>query len=112
MRHEARKAAVSAYKERKSEPGIYALTCRPTGEKWVGRAPDVGAVENRLRFTLRTASTPHRSLAAAARVHGEAAFGFEIVERIDPEQASPELIAARLRTRLDHWREALAAEAI
>jgi hypothetical protein len=32
-----RKAAVAAYKERKSACGIYALRCGPSGEVWVGR---------------------------------------------------------------------------
>jgi hypothetical protein len=112
MRHEARKAAVAAFKERRSEPGIYALTCRPTGEKWVGRAPDVATVENRLAFALRMASTPHRSLQAAARMHGAEAFAFEIVERIDEPDASPARIGAILKRRLEHWRDALAAAAI
>jgi hypothetical protein len=58
------------------------------------------------------ASTPHRSLAAAARAHGEGAFSFEVMERLEDEEASPELIAARLKTRLQHWRTELGAEAI
>jgi hypothetical protein len=112
MDQSARKAAAAAFKERPDAPGIYALTCTVTGERWVGRAPHLPSVETRLGFTLRTASTPHRSLAAAARAHGEAAFRFEIVERIDVEEASPELIRARLKSRLEHWRETLGAQAI
>jgi len=112
MDQPARKAAASAFKERPDEPGIYALTCTPTGEQWVGRAPHLPSAETRLRFSLRMASTPHRSLAAAARAHGEAAFRFEVVERIETEDSSPELIRARLKSRLDHWRETLGAQAI
>lgn len=112
MRQEDRKAAVAAFKERKSEPGIYALTCRPTGERWVGRALDVATVENRLAFALRRASTPHRSLQAAALAHGAAAFHFEIVERIDEPDASPALVGAILKRRLEHWRDALGATSI
>ena len=112
MRQDARKAAVAAYKERTAEPGLYALTCTPSGERWVGGAPDLSTIENRLRFALRHASTPHRSLAAAARAHGEPAFAFEVLERIEEEDASPELIAALLKSRLQHWRETLGATAI
>ncbi len=112
MEQEARKAAAAAFRERKSEPGIYALTCSPTGERWVGRALDLGTIENRLAFVLKMASTPHRSLQAAARQHGAAAFSFEVVERLDGSDESEALVRARLRTRLDHWREELGATAI
>jgi hypothetical protein len=112
MKQEARKAAVAAFRERKSEPGIYALTCRPTAQRWVGRATDVATVENRLAFALRMASTPHRSLQSAAREHGAEAFTFEVLERIEEPDASPALVAAILKRRLDHWRDALGATAI
>lgn len=112
MEREARKAAIAAFRERRSEPGIYALTCRPSGERWVGRASDLATIRNRLSVALRMASTPHRSLQAAAREHGETAFDFEVVERIDEPEASKELVAAILKRRLEHWREALGATAI
>jgi hypothetical protein len=112
MRQEDRKAAVAAFKERKSEPGIYALVCGPTGERWVGRAPDLATIWNRLSLALRMASTPHRSLRAAALEHGAEAFTFEVVERIDEPDSSPALVAAILKRRLEHWREALGATAI
>ena len=112
MDQQSRKAAVAAFKERKSQPGIYALTCRPTGERWVGRASDLATIRNRLSAALKMASTPHRSLQAAARAHGEAAFDFEVVERIEEPDASPALVAAILKRRLEHWREQLAATAI
>ena len=112
MEQEARKAAVAAYRERKGEPGIYALTCRPTGEQWVGRASDLATIWNRLAFALRMASTPHRSLQAAAREHGAEAFTFEVVERIDEADASAALVWSILKKRLDHWRDKLGATAI
>jgi hypothetical protein len=112
MDQKARKAAVAAFKERKSEPGIYALTCRPTGERWVGRASDLATIRNRLSVALRMASTPHRSLQAAARAHGEAAFDFEVMERIEEPDASPALVGAILKRRLEHWRDQLGATAI
>lgn len=112
MDQQARKAAVAAFKERKSEPGIYALTCRPTGQHWVGRASDLATIWNRLSVALKMASTPHRSLQAAAREHGAEAFAFEVVERIDEADASAALIGAILKRRLDHWRDELGATAI
>jgi hypothetical protein len=112
MKREERKAAVAAYRERKSEPGIYALTCRPTGQRWVGRATDLTTIWNRLAVALRMASTPHRSLQAAALEHGGGAFAFEVMERIDEPDASPALVGAILKRRLEHWRDALGATAI
>jgi hypothetical protein len=112
MDQQARKAAAAAFKERKSQPGIYALTCRPTGERWVGRASDLATIWNRLSVALRMASTPHRSLQAAAREHGEPAFDFEVLERFDEPDASPALVGAILKRRLEHWRDSLGATAI
>jgi hypothetical protein len=53
MKTEDRKAAVTAYKERKVESGIYAIRCAASGEVWVGSAPNLSTIQNRLWFTLR-----------------------------------------------------------
>jgi hypothetical protein len=107
-----RKAAAAAWKERKAPTGIYALRCRPTGQIWVGRATDLEAAERRLGFALRMASTPHRTLRAAALEHGEAAFAFEIVERFEEDESSPDFVRSRLRSRVRHWQSELGAEPI
>ena len=41
MDRSKRKAAVSAYKERKATAGVYAIRCAATDEQWVGTAPDL-----------------------------------------------------------------------
>jgi hypothetical protein len=41
MDRSERKAAVSAYKERKAVAGVYAIRCAATDEQWVGTAPDL-----------------------------------------------------------------------
>lgn len=111
MKTEDKKAALSAYKERKTIAGLYALCCIPTGQRWIGRAPDVETIENRIRFALRLGTTPHRDLQAAIREHGEAAFTFEIVERL--EEKDMELGRDRiLKARQAHWCEELHAKAI
>ena len=38
MDRSERKAAVSAYKERKPVAGVYAIRCSATDEEWVGAA--------------------------------------------------------------------------
>ncbi|HEY1723718.1 MAG TPA: GIY-YIG nuclease family protein [Magnetospirillaceae bacterium] len=111
MKREERKAAVAAYKERKVAAGIYALRCAATGQCWVGYAPNLDTIQNRLSFTLRQKSSPFASLQAAWTAHDADALAFEIVEQFDDEA----LAFARnslVKTRLEHWCAALNAEAI
>jgi hypothetical protein len=111
MKCEDRKAAVAAYKERKVAAGVYALRCIPTNQRWVGRAPDLSTVQNRLWFTLRQGGHPHRTLQAAWREHGPEGFAFEEVERLDDEALA--YVRDRvLKDRLTYWCTTLGAEAI
>ncbi|MGO4839304.1 GIY-YIG nuclease family protein, partial [Rhizobiaceae sp. 2RAB30] len=102
MKGNDRKAAVDAYKERKVVAGIYAVRCGPSGECWVGRAPDLSTMQNRLWFTLRQGNGPWRSLQAAWRSHGPDAFSFEVLERIEGEDIAY-LRDGILKDRLTHW---------
>ena len=111
MNRDQRKAAVSAYWERKSVAGIYAVVCRPSDERWIGRALDLDTVQNRLWFTLRHGSCAHRSLQTAWNAHGPEAFTPDIVERLDDETLGYVRDRA-LKDRLAHWCSALVAEAI
>jgi hypothetical protein len=99
MKSEDKKAAAAAYKERKIIAGIYAVRCVPTGQRWVGRAPDLSTVQSRLWFTLRQGNNPHRTLQAAWREHGADGFIFEEVERLDEEA----LAYVRERALRDRW---------
>ncbi|WP_038365164.1 GIY-YIG nuclease family protein [Bosea sp. UNC402CLCol] len=111
MRSEEKKAAVAAYKERKTAAGIYLLRCEPSGQRWVGRATDLGSIENRLRFTLRHRSHTHRGLQAAWDAHGPEAFRLEELERLDEESLA--YVRDRLlKERFGHWLAKLGAEAI
>lgn len=107
-----RKAAVAAYKERKSLCGIYALRCGPSGEVCVGYAADMEKIRNRLDFTLRSAATPHRELLAACRMHGVGAFSFEALEMREQEDEPEFAREAWRKARLAHWRETLGALAM
>ena len=109
MKSSDRKAAVAAYKERKVVAGIYAVRCRATGQRWIGRAADLATVQNRIWFGLRLGSDPHPTLQAAWHEHGADSFVFEEIERLEEEALVPELA---LRDRLAHWRAALQAEVI
>lgn len=108
---ETRKAAVAAYKERKVIAGIYAVRCLSDGKQWIGHAPDLSTIQNRLWFMLRLGNSPHRGLQAAWRDHGAESFTFVEIERLDDES----LGFARdrvVKDRLSYWRATLGAGAI
>lgn len=111
MKHEDKKAALSAYKERKVAAGIYAVRCAATGQQWIGRAPDLSTIQNRLWFTLRHGSAPHPTLQAAWHGHGADSFSFDVIERLADEH-SAYLREAVLKDRLAHWCAELKAEAL
>jgi hypothetical protein len=111
MNIQQRKAALAAYKECKSVSGIYALLCRPTGQRWAGRAPDLAKIQNRVWFSLRHNGHPHRDLQVAWNAHGPEAFQFEELERIDEESLA--YIRERvLKERLLYWCDSLPAQAL
>jgi len=111
MQGEARKAAISAYKKRDDAIGIYAVRRRDSGEVWVGKSPNLDAIQNRLWFTLDHGSCTARGLQAAWNEHGAAAFTFEVLERLEPEE-SAYIRNAILKERCAHWRETLGAESV
>lgn len=111
MKESDRRALLATYKERKVQAGIYAVCCAATGERWIGKAPDLATIQNRLWFTLRQGSNPHRSLQEAWILHGSDVFSFEVVERVEEEtlQFGREQV---LKRRLDHWIATSGGEAI
>jgi hypothetical protein len=106
-----RKAAMDAYRERKVEAGVYAVRCLPSGQVWVGRAPDLSTIQNRLWFTLRHGGSRHRDLQAAWTLHGADAFAFEIVERLSDEDMEYGR-DRKLKALLGRWTVALQAAPI
>jgi hypothetical protein len=111
MNRQDRKAAVAAYKERKAEAGIYAVRCAPTGQCWVGAAPDLSTIWNRVSFALRQGVAAPASLQSAWAAHGAESLGFEIVEAVDADDLAYGR-DRKLRERRDHWCEAMNAEPI
>ena len=111
MQGSDRKAAIAAYKEQKAAAGIYAVRCALSGQCWVGRAPNLPTIQNRIWFGLRQGGNPHRSLQAAWKEHGPDAFTFEVVEQLEDED-SAYIRDTTLKERFDHWVKELGAEAI
>ena len=111
MEKSERRAATAAYKERKAPAGVFALRCVATGEIWVGHAPDLDKIWNRLSFSLKTGGHPRRALQAAWRQHGEAGFAFERLETLEEPLDEPYL-RSELEDRAAAWREKLGAAAV
>jgi len=106
-----RKAATAAYKERKTIAGIYVVRCTASGEAWVGQAPNLETIQNRIWFSLRQRSHPCRTLQAAWNSYGEAGLTFGECERLEDEE-SAYVRNALLKERVLHWRAEMKAEAI
>jgi hypothetical protein len=102
-----RKDLVREYKEQKARPGIYAVRCTPSGEVWVGKAPDITKRQTSLWFQLGMGGFPNKAMQAAWSTHGEAGFGFEVLEEIDDENAL--MVPVLLKDREAHWRDKLKA---
>jgi hypothetical protein len=106
-----RKAAIAAYKERKTIAGIFVIRCNASPERWVGQAPDLEKIQNRIWFTLRQGSHTCRSLQAAWTAHGPDGLTFGECERLDEEETAY-IRDALLKERGMHWRGKLGAEAV
>jgi hypothetical protein len=111
MDRSERKAAVSAYKERKAVAGVYAIRCAATEGQWVGAAPDLSTIWTRRSFALRQRIETNPALQSAWNVHGPESFTFKILEEIDLDEL-PHGRERVLKERIAHWREALGAAAI
>ncbi|ESQ78577.1 GIY-YIG nuclease family protein [Asticcacaulis sp. YBE204] len=111
MDHDEKKAAIAAYKERKSVSGIYAVICNATGEVWVGASRNLEAQQNGLWFTLRLGQHIHKPLQAAYSEHGAAAFRYEELDRV-PEDYSEMACKDDLKRRKALWQARLQAEVL
>lgn len=112
MHGEDRRAAIAAYKERKVGSGIYAVRCRLSDQVWVGSAPDLSTIQNRLWFTLRQGSNSHRSLQESWAAYGSEAFTFEVVERLLDGDDPGYIRTAALKSLQALWVEKLSATRI
>jgi hypothetical protein len=106
-----RKAAIAAYKERKTIAGIYVVRCTTTSEAWVGQSPNLEKIQNRIWFSLRQGAHTCRSLQAAWTKHGPDSLTFGECERLEEEEIAY-VRDALLKERALHWRTELGAMAI
>ena len=85
-----RKAAVSAYKERK--PGVYAVRCAATDGQWVGAAPDLSTISTRRSFALWQGVETNRALQSAWNAHGAESFTVKIRYMTQPKARPPYVV--------------------
>lgn len=111
MKSEDRKAAVAAYKKRKSAAGIYAVRCAVSGQAWIGQTLNLETIQNRIWFSLRAGGHSNRELQSAWTVHGAEAFAFEPLEQLKDEEL-PYVRDTILRERVIHWRSTLNGSAL
>lgn len=106
MKSDDRKAAIAAYKKRKSAAGIYAVRCATAGQAWVGQTLNLETIQNRIWFSLRAGSHSSRELQSAWTAHGADAFTFEPLEQLKDEEL-PYVRDPLLKERVVHWRSTL-----
>lgn len=111
MSTQTKKELSAAWKKREVDAGVFAVRCDGSGDTWVGGWPDVDRVRNRIWFTLGLGSHPNRTLQEAWRVHGEGAFFFDVLERLEPCEPAWARDAL-LKERVASWREQLSGKAI
>ena len=112
MDKQRRQELVRAYKERRTPVGVFSVTCRATGEVWVGASRNLDGQENSLRFSLRQGTHRNTLLQAAALQHGETGIDYAVVEVLDDEALTPIGRADLLKAREAHWRQALEARRV
>lgn len=106
-----RRQLVRDYKERPASPGIFAVRCTASGEAWVQPSRNLDTQQNGVWFGLRLGTYPNPALQAAWKQHGEGAFVFEVVERIEGD-LEPYVLNTRLKERAAHWRAELNAKPV
>lgn len=73
------------YRETRSRAGVYAIRNLVTGRLLVAASQDAQGALNRHRFELRQGTHRNRLLRQDWLRHGEAGFGFELLDMLEPD---------------------------
>lgn len=103
-----RKEAIAEYKNRKTPRGVYAVRFSDEGPSFVDAVPDLEAAKNGLLFSLRIGSHRNPELQAEWNAHGEPAFRYEVLEKLEDDLA-PMVWRDLLKTKKKEWVERLGA---
>ena len=99
---ESRKEAIRKFKECKPPVGIYAVRCTATGDAWVGMSRNLDAMKNSSWFCLRNGLHQSKSLQEEWKTRGEAAFEYEILDRLE-EDVHPLELQDLLKLKRSDW---------
>jgi hypothetical protein len=108
---EQKKEAISQFKERKALLGVYVVRCTASGQAWVGASRNLDATRNGIWFSLRQRAHREISLQEAWDAHGEPAFEYQALEKLD-EDTSPLLIPNLLKEAKQRWMTQLDARGL
>jgi hypothetical protein len=106
-----RKEAIAEYKNRKTPRGTFVVRFADDGPVWVDATPDLYAAKNGLLFALRNGMHRNKELQAEWNAHGEVAFRYEILEKLDDDLA-PMAWRDLLKDKRKEWVQRLGAQAI
>jgi hypothetical protein len=97
-----RKEIIREYKARATPRGVFAMRCLATGEVWVGSSMNLDGARNRILFSLGTGHYKDAALQARWNAHGEQAFQYEVLEKLD-DDVSALRVGDVLKERSSHW---------
>jgi hypothetical protein len=83
-----RKEAIAEYKNRKTPRGTYVVRFADDGPAWVDATPDLDAARNSTLFALRIGAHRNIELQAEWNAHGESAFRYEVLEKLEDDLAT------------------------
>ena len=78
------------------------MRCPATGEVWVGASMNLDGARNGLWFFLGGGNYKDTALQAAWNAHGEQAFQYEVLEKLDDDVAARR-VSDVLKERKSHW---------
>jgi hypothetical protein len=106
-----KKEAIAEYKNRKTPRGMFVVRFAADGPAWVDATPDLGAAQNGLLYMLRNGMHTNKGLQAEWNTHGESAFQYEILEKLDDDLA-PMAWRDLLKDKKKEWVAKLGAQTI
>jgi len=106
-----RKQAIADWKNRKPPRGAYSVRFGSGGAVWVDSTPDLDAARNRLLGALRIGAHINPYLQAAWNEHGETAFRYEVLEKLD-DDLSPMAWRDLLKEKKKLWMAKLKADEV
>ena len=106
-----KKKAIQEYKARKVARGVFVVRCTMTGQAWVDSSPNLDAARNGAWFCLRHGSHHNKALQAEWNIHGEQAFQYEILEKLD-DDLSPIGLRDLLKEKRRNWKTQLGAQTL